>query len=392
MENKVVSKRGMLNFKDVYVSLFYSINRNSLKFEEVYSPDVRLSEVVNHYLMDMRYLTIKSKKFPGTLLKKKIEELKLKLTRGTIKIIYNKYYDALRPELRDHYPDISLLDDLDEYTYDSIMSKIDVEIGYIGNYISLYLSKMESSAHSVNNKIIKNLFNFVKDSYNISFSSKESNDRVYRLLEKLNNFLSIYYYYDVIEQLTDEIRENEREDTVFKYYEDTNNMKREWNVTVNGGCNYNITSEEYSSIENHYINIYTSSRIYSIKTANMKFSKKYLKELSKDIFNDNEVRGYLYKFIKNLLIKQEDKSIKISFSFMTPISRIEKFTGLKYKEGIDGYRIHRALSDLIIVQLTHFLIRKIDKYEPDKINDKDNVKDKLVMLSEELQSLIEEIE
>lgn len=391
MEDKIVAKRGMLNFKDVYVNLFYSINRNSLKFEEVYSEDVKLSEVVNHYLMDMRYLTIKSKKFPGTLFKKKIDELKLKLTRSTIKIIYNKYKENLVSYPKDHYPSLSLLDDLDIFTYDSIMNNLDTEIHYTRKYISFYLDKMESLVYSVNNKVIKNLFNFVKDSYNISFSNKDSNDRVYRLLETLNNFLTVYYYYDVIEQLTKEIGRNEKEDTVFKCYENPNNIKRECNVSVNGGCNYNITSEEYSRIENHYIDIYTSSKIYSIKTANMKFSKKYLKELSKDVFNDDEVRGYLYKFIKNLSIIQEGKSIKISFSFMTPISRIEKFTGLKYKEGIDGARIHRALSDLIITQLIHFLIRKIDKYEPNIINDRDNLKNEITNSLEELKSLIEEL-
>ena len=391
MENKVVSKRGMLNFKDVYVNLFYSVNRNSLKFEEVYSEDVKLSEVVNHYIMDMRYLTIKSKKFPGTLFKKKIDELKLKLIRGTINIIYNKYKENLVSYPKDHYPSLSLLDDMDLFTYNSIMNNLDTEINYTRKYISFYLDKMESLVYSVNNRVIKNFFNFVKDSYSISFSSKDSNDRVYRLLETLNNFLNIYYYYDVIEQLTKEIGRNEKEDTVFKYYENPNNIKREWNVIVNGGCNYNITSEEYCRIENHYIDIYTSSKIYSIKTANMKFSKKYLKELSKDIFNDNEVRGYLYKFIKNLSIIQEGKSIKISFSFMTPISRIEKFTGLKYKEGIDGARIHRALSDLIITQLIHFLIRKIDKYEPNIINDRVNLKDEITNSLEELKSLIEEL-
>ena len=392
MENKIVGNRGKLNFKDVYVNSFYSVNRNTLKFEEVYSPDTKLSEVVNHYLMDIRYLTRKSNSFPGALFKKKIDQLKLKLTKRTIEIIYNKYHEiTLSNYRRDYYPSLSLLEDLDEFTYDSIMSNIDTEIRYVDHYIDHYLSKIESLVYSVNDKTIKNLFNFVKDSYNVSFSNKEDDDRMYRLLEKLDSFLSIYYYYAIIEQLTKEIRRKESDDTVFKYHEDTNELKRKWSIVVDKAP-YSIETEEHSRINDNFINIFTRVEIYSTKTANLKFNKTFLNGLSKDIFNDKKVRGYLEKFIKNISIIQEDKSIKISFSLVVPFNRIEKFTGLKYDEALDGVRIHRALSDLVITQLIHIFTFKIDKYEADKINDKDNIKDKLVSLSEELQSLIEEIE
>lgn len=391
MENKLGSNRGTLNFKDVYVNLFYSINRNTLKFESVYSPATKLSEVINHYIMDMEYFTRKSINFPGIIYKKKIDRLKLELTRKTIEIIYNKYHEnTLSNYRRDYYPNLSLLEDIDEFTYDSIMSNIDTEIRYIDHYMDHYLSKIESLVYSVNDKTVKNLFNFVKDTYNVSFSSKEDGDRVYKLLEKLDSLLSIYYYYAIIEQLIKEIRRKESDDTVFKYHEDVNELKREWSIIVDKApCT--INTEEHSRVNDNFINIFTRAEIYSAKTANSKFSKMFLNELSKDVFNDKKVRGYLEKFIKNISITQEDKSIKISFSLIVPFNRIEKFTGLKYDKALDGVRIHRALSDLIITQLIHILAFKIDKYEPDKINDKDNIKDKLINLSEELQSLIEEI-
>ena len=392
MENKLEDNRGTLNFKDVYVNLFYSINRNTLKFESVYSPATKLSEVVNHYLMDMEYFTRKCINFPGILYKKKIEQLKLELTRKTIGILIDKYYEnTLFNYRRDYYPNLSLLEDIDEFTYDSIMSNIDTEIRYIDHYTDHYLSKIESLVYSVNDKSVKNLFNFVKDTYNVSFSSKEDNDRMYRLLEKLDSFLSVYYYYTRIEQLTKEIRRKESDDTVFKYHEDVNELKREWSIIVDKAP-YTINTEEHSRINDNFINIFTKAEIYSTKTANLKFSKTFLDGLSKDIFNDKKVRGYLEKSIKNISITQENKSIKISFSLVVPFNKIEKFTGLKYDGVLDGVRIHRALSDLIITQLIHILSFKIDKYEPDKTNDKDNIKDKLVTLSEELQSLIEEIE
>lgn len=391
MENKLGGNRGTLNFKDVYVNLFYSINRNTLKFESVYSPATKLSEVINHYIMDMEYFTRKSINFPGILYKKKIDQLKLKLTKRTIEIIYNKYHEnTLSNYRRDYYPNLSLLEDIGEFTYDSIMSNIDTEIRYIDHYMDHYLSKIESLVYSVNDKTVKNLFNFVKNSYNVSFTSKEDSP-MYRLLEKLDSFLSIYYYYTIIEQLIKEIRRKESDDTVFKYHEDVNELKREWSIIVDKApCT--INTEEHSRVNDNFINIFTRAEIYSAKTANVKFSKTFLNGLSKDIFNDKKVRGYLEKFIKNISITQEDKSIKISFSLIVPFNRIEKFTGLKYDGALDGVRIHRALSDLIITQLIHILAFKIDKYEPDKTNDKDNIKDKLVSLSEELQSLIEEIE
>ena len=391
MENKITGNRGVLNFKDVYVNLFYSINRNTLKFESVYSPATKLSEVVNHYLMDMEYFTRKSINFPGIIYKNKIDQLKLKLTKRTIEIIYNKYHEnTLSNYRRDYYPSLSLLEDVDEFTYDSIMSNINTEIRYIDHYMDHYLSKIGSLVYSVNDKTVKNLYYFVKNSYNVSFSSKEDSP-MYRLLEKLDSFLSIYYYYAIIEQLTKEIRRKESDDTVFKYHEDVNELKREWSIIVDKApCT--INTEEHSRVNDNFINIFTRAEIYSAKTANLKFSKTFLDGLSKDIFNDKKVRGYLEKFIKNISITQEDKSIKISFSLIVPFNRIEKFTGLKYDGALDGVRIHRALSDLIITQLIHILAFKIYKYEPDKTNDKDNIKDKLVSLSEELQSLIEEIE
>lgn len=391
MENKLGGNRGTLNFKDVYVNLFYSINRNTLKFESVYSPATKLSEVINHYIMDMEYFTRKSINFPGILYKKRIEQLKLELTRKTIGIIIDKYYENSDSRTKEPYPYLHLLEDIDEYTYNTIIERVDSEIGHIRSYIAHYLVKIETLVHSVNDKAIKNLYYFVKNSYNISLSTKENNDLVPRLLEKLDNFLSIYYYYDIIEQLTEEIKRKESDDTVFKYHEDVNELKREWSIVVDKApCT--INTEEYSRVNDNFINTFTKAEIYSAKTANVKFSKTFLNDLSKDIFNDKKVRGYLEKFIKNISITQEDKSIKISFSLIVPFNRIEKFTGLKYDKALDGVRIHRALSDLIITQLIHILAFKIDKYEPDKTNDKDNIKDKLVSLSEELQSLIEEIE
>ena len=390
MENKIVGKRGMLNFKDVYVNLFYTINRNTLKFESIYSPGTKLSEVVNHYLMDMEYFTRKSINFPGIIYKKKIEKLKLELTRKTIGIIVDKYYENSGSRTKEPYPYLHLLEDIDEYTYETITERVDSEIGHIRTYTLHYINSIESLVQSVNDKSIKNLYYFVKNSYNLSLSSKESNDRMYRLLEKLDSLLSIYYYYDIIEQLTEEIRRKESDDTVFKYHEDTNELKREWSIVVDKAP-YTINTEEHSRINDNFINIFTISEIYSAKTANLKFSKTFLDKVPKDVFNDKKIRGYLEKFIKNISISQKDKSIKISFSLVIPFNRIEKFTGLKYDESLDGVRIHRALSDLIIIQLIHIFTFKIDKYEPDKANDKDNIKDKLVSLSEELQSLIEEI-
>lgn len=391
MENKITTNRGKLNFKDVYVNLFYSINRSTLKFESVYSPATKLSEVINHYLTDMEYFTRKSINFPGIIYKNKIDRLKLELTRKTIGIIIDKYYENSDSRTKEPYPYLHLLEDIDEYTYNTIIERVDSEIGHVRSYIAHYLVKIETLVHSDNDKAIKNLYYFVKNSYNISLSSKENNDLVPRLLEKLDNFLSIYYYYGIIEQLTEEIKRKESDDTVFKYHEDVNELKREWSIIVDKApCT--INTEEYSRVNDNFISIFTRAEIYSAKTANLKFSKTFLDGLSKDIFNDKKVRGYLEKFIKNISITQENKSIKISFSLIVPFNRIEKFTGLKYDKALDGVRIHRALSDLIITQLIHILAFKIDKYEPDKTNDKDNIKDKLVSLSEELQSLIEEIE
>lgn len=391
MENKITANKGKLNFKDVYVNLYYSIDRNTLKFESLYSPATKLSEVINHYLMDMEYFTRKSINFPGIIYKKRIDQLKLELTRKTIGIIIDKYYENSDSRTKEPYPYLHSLEDIDEYTYDMIMERVSSEIGHIGTYIAHYLDKIKTLVHSVNDKPIKNLYYFVKNSYNISLSSKESNDRLSRLLEKLDTFLNIYYYYDIIEQLIEEIRRKESDDTVFKYHEDVNELKREWSIIVDKApCT--INTEEYSRVNDNFISIFIRAEIYSTKTANAKFSKTFLNGLSKDIFNDKKVRGYLEKFIKNISITQEDKSIKISFNLVIPFNRIEKFTGLKYDEALDGVRIHRALSDLIITQLIHILAFRIDKYEPDKINDKDNIKDKLVSLSEELQSLIEEIE